>query len=72
MVALRNWYAIIRDWSNNKFVEYYNKPKVKPYFDTYAKRSVTVYYDIDEPASIASELLMYQYENYHGLIYTFL
>jgi len=35
-VALRNWCDIIRDWSINEFVEYYNKPNVKPYFNAYA------------------------------------
>lgn len=71
-VALRNWCAIIRDWSINEFVEYYNKPNVKPYFNAYARGPGTVYYDIDESVSIASELLMYQFENNEGLICRFL
>ena len=71
-VALRNWCAIIRDWSINEFVEYYNKPNVKPYFNAYARGPGTVYYDIDRSVSIASELLMYQFENNEGFICRFL
>jgi len=58
-VALRNSCAIIRDRSINEFVEYYNKPNVKTYFNEYARGPETFYYDIDKSVSIASELLMY-------------
>jgi hypothetical protein len=42
------------------------------HFNAYARGPGTVYYDIDKSISIASELLMYQFENNEGVICRFL
>lgn len=45
-VALRNWTAIIRRWSIDEFHEYYDNPKVKPYWNAYASSVDNKYYDV--------------------------
>jgi len=68
---VRNWCLKLCDWQFSDYINYYNDPKVKPYFNAYTTLRTTVYYDVQQSVEIANTLLLYQYINLEN-VYDFL
>lgn len=71
-VALRNWCSRIKMWSTRDFINYYNTPNVRPYFNAYSRNSKDVYYDVETSVQIADKLLFLQFDDDADLIAKFL
>ncbi|XP_025201684.1 uncharacterized protein LOC112599135 [Melanaphis sacchari] len=69
---LRNWCCQLNWWTLKDFENYYNDPKVHPYFNAYNKIQSDVYYSISQSVDIASKLLEFQFDGQSEYIYEFL
>lgn len=71
-IALRNWASRLRLWTLKDFILYYENPKVKPYFNAYARPILDYYFPVDISLNIIIELLQYQFDNETESIIKFL
>lgn len=69
---IRLWCNKLALWSLSDYNNYYNDPKVHPYFNGYGKAFDEIYYTIDESIEITTQLLMYQFDDSTESIFHFL
>lgn len=69
---LRNWCCKLNWWTLNDFKNYYNDPKVHPYFNAYNRIHSDVYYSVSTSVEIANKLLLYQYSGNSECVADFL